>query len=215
MTTRRERATVLAVDDLPEYRRLYRRRLGDEYEVLTAKSGPAALDMLGDAVDVVLLDRSMSDMSGDDVLGRIREANHDCRVAKVTADEPDDDIIDRGFDAYLVRPFTTEELTQTVDRLLARSSYEAHLQELYTLCVKRAKARADGGVNGAKGDCDSISPETEAVASDEDVDSEADTGDVAAIEERIREVKGQVDETVSTFDTADYRASFRDLPRLE
>lgn len=203
MTKGADQPTVLAVDDLPEYRRLYERRLGDDYEVITAENGSVALEALGDAVDIVLLDRSMPDMSGDEVLEAIRDANHDCRVAMVTANEPDEDVIDTGYDAYLVKPVTGDELVRTVERLLARSSYEAQLQELYTLCVKRAKARADGGAD------DAIEP----LGAGDDADAE--TADVAAIEERIREIRERVDETVSSFDTADYRASFRDLPELE
>lgn len=204
MSRAAERATILAVDDLPEYRRLYERRLGDGFEVVTAESGSEALERIGEQVDVVLLDRSMPDMSGDEVLETIRADGYDCRVAMVTANEPDDDVIDLGFDAYLVKPVTTAELTETVERLLARTAYEAHLQELYTLCVERAESRApDRGV-GVNDRATETETETE----------EADD-ELAALEDRIREIRDQVDETVGAFETADYRASFRDLPDLE
>lgn len=249
MSTPAERATVLAVDDLPEYRRLYERRLGDDYEVLTAESGEAALRMLDDRIDVVLLDRSMPDMSGDEVLATIRAEGYPCRVAMVTANEPDDDVIDLGFDAYLVKPVTTGELNRTVQRLLARTSYEAHMQELFTLCVERARADPNGELPSSEGEVPTEvgtstdgrastngqpptgeqptidgQPSTDERASagaaepkprsGENVDEDSDD-DLAALEDRIREVRDTVDETVERFETADYRASFRDLPDLE
>lgn len=235
MSTRAERATVLAVDDLPEYRRLYERRLGDDYEVLTAESGEAALDVLDDRIDVVLLDRSMPDMSGDEVLATIRADGLPCRVAMVTANEPDGDVIDLGFDAYLVKPVTTGELNRTVQRLLARSSYESHMQELFTLCVERAQAAPDGELAATDTEpMDDATSTEEPVSTDEppvaggqaateaaeqqtrgSEDEDGEPDELAALEDRIREVRETVDETVERFETADYRASFRDLPDLE
>lgn len=191
------RATILAVDGLPEYRRRYERRLGDEYEVLTAESGTTALDRLDDQVDVVLLDRCISDMGSDEVLEAIRSGDYDCRVTMVTTDELDADIIDLGFDAVLEKPVSTSTLNDTVERLLARTAYETKLQELYSLCVERAKARTDGGRSST---AESGSIET------------TEATDLAALEDRIQEIRKSVDETVESFETTDYRASFRDLP---
>lgn len=185
-----ERARILAVDDLPEDRRRYEQRLGDAYEVVTAESGREALERIDAQVDVVLLDRSIPDMSGEAVLEAIRSDTSDCRVAMVTANEPDDDVIDLGFDAALVEPVTTQELNETMERLLARTAYETRLQELYTLCVKRAEFRAGGRRRAAE---------------------ETDDVDLDSLEERIRDLRNEVDETVGAFETADYRASFRDL----
>lgn len=216
MTIRAERATVLAVDDRRDSRRQYERRLGDEFEVLTAENGATALDMLDETVDVVLIHRTLPDTTSDEVLFSIRAAGYDCRVAMVTDEEPATDAIETGFDATLVKPVTADDLTETVERLLARSSYETQLDELYSLCVKRAKARADGGVNGVDSGVDNGVDNGGGTRRPDDDGgdgerSDAETSDVAEIEARIREIRESVDETVSSFETTDYRASFRDL----
>ncbi|GGL61137.1 DNA-binding protein [Halocalculus aciditolerans] len=180
--------TVLAVDDLPEYLKLYEARLGDAYDVRTAANGEEALESLDDAVDIVLLDRSMPGLSGDDVLERIRDADEDCRVAMVTAVEPDFDIIDLGFDAYLTKPVSKDTLLSTVDRLLTRTTYSETLSELYTLCSKRAVLKR-------------AKDEEELAASEKYQDLQA----------RIAELRIEVDSTASAFERDDYRATFRDL----
>ena len=93
-------------------------------------------------VDVVLLDRLMPGMSGDEVLETIRERRLDCRVAMVTAVEPDFDIIPMGFDAYLTKPLRREELRRTVRTLLARTSYARRSLEYSALVEKYATLQA-------------------------------------------------------------------------
>jgi DNA-binding response OmpR family regulator len=72
------------------------------------------------------------------VLAAFRDAGYDCRVAMVTAVEPDFDIIEMGFDDYLVKPVRRDELTEAVEGLLSRSEYDAQVRELYALVSKRA-----------------------------------------------------------------------------
>ncbi len=129
---------VLVVEDEPDLADLYAAWLGDEYRVRTAYGGHEALDQLDDEVDAILLDRRMPGLSGDEVLAEVRERGIDCRVAMVTAVEPDFDILEMGFDDYLVKPVTKEALRETVEGLLRRGSYDAGVQELFALTSKRA-----------------------------------------------------------------------------
>jgi DNA-binding response OmpR family regulator len=80
----------------------------------------------------------MPGLSGDDVLEHIRTEELDCRVAMVTAVEPDFDILEMGFDAYLSKPVRSEQLRETVANLLERSAYDDLLQQYYALVEKRA-----------------------------------------------------------------------------
>jgi CheY-like chemotaxis protein len=64
--------TVLIVDDESEVADVYALRLREEYETRTAYGGEEALDTIDSDMDVVLLDRRMPDLSGDEVLERIR-----------------------------------------------------------------------------------------------------------------------------------------------
>ncbi|MXR52739.1 response regulator [Halovenus sp. WSH3] len=133
---------VLIVEDEPDVAETYRLWLEDSYTVETARNGDEGLDKLDESVDVVLLDRMMPGLSGDEVLEHIREQGIDCRVAMVTAVEPDFDILEMGFDAYLSKPVKSDALDETVENLLERSTYDSLLQEYYALVEKRATLEA-------------------------------------------------------------------------
>ena len=113
-----ERPNVLIVDDERELADLY----GEWLEmagcsVRTAYDGQAALKYLDSEVDVVLLDRRLPETRGKQVLERIRGSERDCSVAMVTAVEPEVDIVEMGFDEYIVKPVEQTELTNLVDKL--------------------------------------------------------------------------------------------------
>jgi len=124
-------ATVLVVDDERHLADLYTDYLAEEFEVRTAYGGEEALELLdAHAVDVTLLDRRMPDLSGDEVLAEINEADAEIRVAMVTAVNPGFDIIDMGCDEYLVKPVSREDLLDVVRRLLKLSEYSEKHQQL-------------------------------------------------------------------------------------
>jgi len=131
-----ETPVVLAVDDDEKLLETYRMWLDSAYDLRTAASGEEALEQLDSDVQVVLLDRLMPGLSGDRVLDRIRELDVDCRVAMVTAVEPDADIAEMPFDAYVPKALDRETVIETVDRLLARADYDALLQEHYAVAEK-------------------------------------------------------------------------------
>ncbi|WP_255149640.1 response regulator transcription factor [Halorarius halobius] len=133
-----EQATVLVVEDEEALVEIYTHWLTEEYEVRTANGGEEALERLDGSVDVVLLDRLMPGMTGEEVLGRIRGRTSECRVAMVTAVEPDFDILEMGFDDYLTKPVGHEQLLETVEGLLERGTHAELERELYALASKRA-----------------------------------------------------------------------------
>ncbi|MFB6131043.1 MAG: response regulator transcription factor [Salinigranum sp.] len=129
---------VLIVEDEPDLAELYATWLRDDYRVRVAYGGREALEALDEEVAVVLLDRRMPDLSGDEVLDGVRERTTGCRVAMVTAVEPDFDIIGMGFDDYLVKPVSKDALRETVSNLLLRNTYDEGVQELFSLASKKA-----------------------------------------------------------------------------
>jgi DNA-binding response OmpR family regulator len=133
---------VLIVEDEPDVAETYNLWLAGEYEVRMAQNGDEGLEQLDETVDVVLLDRMMPGLSGDEVLERIREEEYDTRVAMVTAVEPDFDILEMGFDAYLCKPIRSEQLHETVENLMERSEYDELLTEYYSLVEKQATLEA-------------------------------------------------------------------------
>jgi DNA-binding response OmpR family regulator len=136
-----DRPTVLIADDEPSIADGHAMRLEEQYDVRTAYSGSEALEQLDEAVDVVLLDRRMPGVSGDEVLGAIRERDLPCRVAMVTAVEPTFDIAGMGFDGYLQKPVDREELFETVETLHRRVEYDTRLQEFFSVASRVAVLR--------------------------------------------------------------------------
>ncbi len=185
-----DNATVLIVDDEPSITDLYALRLKGEYDVRTAYGGEEALEKVDGDVDVVLLDRRMPDLSGDEVLKRIEERGLDPGVAMVTAVDPDFDILELGFDAYVVKPVPEEKLKETVETLMRRSSYDSKLQELTSLMSKRAALEAE------------VSP-----------DELSDNEEYQRLTERVEELREELDETVQDLDEDDFSAAFYALSR--
>jgi two-component system response regulator AdeR len=128
---------VLIVEDESDVAETYRLWLDRDYDVRMAHSGDEGLEELDDSIDIVLLDRMMPGLSGDEMLERIRERDLDCRVAMVTAVEPDFDILEMGFDAYLCKPIKSDRLHETVENLIDRLNYDNLLQEYYSLVEKQ------------------------------------------------------------------------------
>ncbi|GAB7013075.1 response regulator [Halolamina salina] len=134
---------VLVVEDEPDVAETYRRWLESTYDVRVAADGAAAMDELDESVDVVLLDRMMPEMSGEEVLREIRDRGIDCRVAMVSAVDPDFDIVEMGFDAYLTKPPDREELFETIERLVGRAELDSDLQEYYSLVARQSALQTE------------------------------------------------------------------------
>ncbi len=128
---------MLVVEDETHLAELYTEYLDGEYDVRTAYGGVEALEMLSSDLDVVLLDRRMPIVSGNEVLAAIEERALQCRVAMVTAVDPDFDIIEMGCDDYVVKPVTRDDLKAVVDRLMKLSEYNDRMRELTSKRLKR------------------------------------------------------------------------------
>lgn len=135
---------VLIVEDEPDLADLYAAWLSDTYEVRVANRGETALEMFDDSVGVVLLDRRMPDLSGDEVLKRIRNIGSvDCQIAMVSAVTPEHDVIRMGFDDYLVKPVRRDEFIELVDRLTWRNQHSEDVREFLALASKKAVLDAE------------------------------------------------------------------------
>ncbi|WP_435073307.1 HalX domain-containing protein [Halorubrum sp. HHNYT27] len=184
---------VLVVEDEPDLADLYAAWLDDEYRVRTAYGGQEALDQLddvGDDVAAILLDRRMPGLSGDEVLSAVRERGIDCRVAMVTAVEPDFDILNMGFDDYLVKPVTSDTLKEMVVGLLQRGEYDTEMQELFSLTSKKAML------------------ETEKSATEL-----ADNDEYQRLTDRINELRSQADQSLEavTEDEGNFEKLFQEF----
>jgi DNA-binding response OmpR family regulator len=128
---------VLVVDDEERVADTYRLRLVDEYDVDVATDGREALETVDDSHDVVLLDRRMPDISGDEVLGEIRSRDLDLQVVMVTAVDPDFDLVEMQCDDYVVKPVDRETMQTVVERVLRVAEYSDRRRELGAKKLRR------------------------------------------------------------------------------
>lgn len=187
-----ETATVLVVEDERDLADLFADWLSETYDVRTAYDAADAVDELDGDVDVVLLDRRLPEQSGDDVLQTVRNEGYDCKVAMVTAVDPDFDTLELGFDAYVVKPVERDELESLVSSLLARSLYSEEVQEYFALASKRATI------------------ETTKSASEL-----ADDERYQELRADLQEMRANLDQLVTELDDDDFLAVFHDLRQHE
>ena len=130
--------TVLVVDDEQAITDTYSELLDDRYTVEVSNSGEQALATLSEGIDVVLLDRRMPGMSGDELLEEIRARGVDCRVVMITAVDPDTNIIGMKFDEYLVKPVSEQQLHEVVERMLTRDHLDQQIQRMVNVASRLA-----------------------------------------------------------------------------
>ncbi|GHO83655.1 response regulator transcription factor [Dictyobacter formicarum] len=130
MTSKKTR--ILTADDDPQLLRLVSRNLEfDGYEVVTARDGQEALEMIeAHHPDLVLLDVMMPRMDGLTVCQHVREFSA-VPIIIITARGQDSDKVkglDLGADDYLTKPFSIEELLARVRAVLRRTQFMSHEQ---------------------------------------------------------------------------------------
>jgi two-component system, OmpR family, alkaline phosphatase synthesis response regulator PhoP len=123
--TERAKKRLMIVDDDAEMRTLlaeYFRRLG--FDVSEKENGHAALQAVAnDRFDCFILDVAMPEMSGIDLLKKMRDRGIDTPALFLTAHDLLDDKVagfEAGADDYLAKPFSPRELEYRIEALLRR-----------------------------------------------------------------------------------------------
>ena len=122
------RARILVVDDELGPRESLRMLLKGSYEIKTADSGVAALDEIPRyRPDLVILDIKMPEMSGLEVLRHVKERDASVEVVMITAYASLETVrqaLTYGAFEYLIKPFSRQDLENTVRRALQRRQQE-------------------------------------------------------------------------------------------
>lgn len=117
--------TVLLVDDnknVLDTGEKMLNRLG--YEVLLAVDGQEALEIYNenqDKIDIVLLDMVMLGMGGGEAYDRMKEINPQVKVLLVSRygiDGQATEILKRGCNAFIDKPFDMERVSRAIRRIL-------------------------------------------------------------------------------------------------
>jgi DNA-binding response OmpR family regulator len=120
-----DNALILAVDDEPGILKLYKQILLEhEFRVITAKDGGEALSAAEQyRPDIILLDLTLPDMDGIELMRHLRERAN-VPIIMVTGRGTDNDKIaglQLGADDYLSKPFNPQELIARVQAVMRRS----------------------------------------------------------------------------------------------
>ncbi|MBA3655889.1 MAG: response regulator [Gemmatimonadaceae bacterium] len=120
---------IAVVEDNPDNRLLVAALLDDRYLIIEFECGPDALVAMPlDRPDLVLLDISLPQMDGSEVLRRMKEDDRlaDIPVIALTAHAGPADrdrFISEGFDDYITKPILDEQvLISAIDRLIQGKS---------------------------------------------------------------------------------------------
>ena len=120
---------VLIVDDEPPIRKLLRMGLTTQgYQILEATNGKAALTMMSEKPDLVILDLGLPDMQGLDLLRTIRAANEATPIVVLSSRDDETakvEALDLGADDYVTKPFGMEELLARM-RAALRHQLQVH-----------------------------------------------------------------------------------------
>ena len=96
------------------------------YEVLVARGGEQALEVYSahtDKIDLVILDMTMKDMGGSETYDKIKEINPDAKVllsSGYTIEGQPTEILERGCNGFIQKPFTIGELSRIIGEILQR-----------------------------------------------------------------------------------------------
>lgn len=121
--------SVLSVEDNPETRLLLEHLLADHCDLTLAPSVDEALKAVdSEPFDLLLLDINLGEeKTGTELLHLIRAREEMARVPAIALTAfamPGDreDLLDKGFDGYVGKPFSQKELTNTIDQTLSGAS---------------------------------------------------------------------------------------------
>ncbi|MGD1986627.1 MAG: PAS domain S-box protein [Desulfobacterales bacterium] len=96
------------------------------YTVLKAQNGAEAIDIFKahkDAIKMVVLDIIMPDLGGSDVYDIIKKINPDVKVllsSGYSVDGQAIELLERGCDGFMQKPFTMEELSGKIEQILTK-----------------------------------------------------------------------------------------------
>ena len=97
------------------------------YRVLIAGSGKEAIELYEknrDQIDLVILDMIMPVMGGGETYDRLKEANPDIKVllsSGYSINGEASEILDRGCNGFIQKPFNVKELSQKMREILDRN----------------------------------------------------------------------------------------------
>jgi len=123
----KEAQTVLVIDDEEEFLTVCQELLETfGYRVLIAQEGKEGIQIYSqnrEDIDIVLLDMVLLDMDSREIYDRLKEVNPDIKVLLITGyavqgHNKAREILERGCDGFMQKPFNITELSQKIGEVL-------------------------------------------------------------------------------------------------
>ncbi len=132
--SQKQKYSILIVDDEDTFRKSVNRFLKKYYHTFEAPNGRSALELASTIKpELVLLDIGLPDMSGLDVLGKLKESDHPPAVIMVTAYDQVKDVVNAmklGASNYLVKPIDIDEFDVAIKNALETISLKKEIEGL-------------------------------------------------------------------------------------
>lgn len=112
---------IMIIDDEEGVRESLKLILGDQYDLIVAENGEAALEILRNAKDVgvALMDIKMPRRDGLSILKQMHARHPRLKIIMVTgykSVETAQEAVRLGASGYIVKPFKAEEILSTVEK---------------------------------------------------------------------------------------------------
>ncbi len=125
---------ILVIDDDENIRKVVEAILKDQgYEVDTAESGKDAVQKTQkNHYDLMLVDIRLPDMEGTELLTKVRDTTPRIRKIMVTGYPTLQNAVaavNKGADAYVMKPFDVDKLLDTIKEQLAKQEQERKFSE--------------------------------------------------------------------------------------
>src|ERR1700722_17945609 len=156
----KRRGTLLIVDDEDGPRQSLRVIFKDDYDLLMAEDGPAAIKLAQEnEIDVAVLDIRMAGMSGIEVLERLKYVNPNIEAIMMTAFETTDTIRQalrlRACD-YINKPFDLATMRAAVSQAMQRRTLESEIhssaEKVQELLIELQDQRVEEQIAKTRGD---------------------------------------------------------------
>ena len=115
---------ILSIDDEKLFTHMLSNLLRHDYKITTAHSGREGLSILKkDKFDLILLDYSMPEMNGIEVLHEIKKINGHIPVIFLSGDLSldEDELIKKGAVALLTKPFAIDEMMDILNKVAKKN----------------------------------------------------------------------------------------------
>lgn len=133
--------------------------------------------------DILLLDDDVLSIRKEDLLQIINDKSYNLQIILVVDQAPDFNIVEAGFDTYVRRPLTCEQLQKKVTQSIHRAEYNEKVNELYTLTQQRAELEVS-----------------------ETTTNSGESPRYATLTNRIEKIQSDIDELLDLFDESTFRA---------